>query len=137
MAASSGGSVRLTEGVKSPGRSSCLSVASWTLLIFSTSSAGQQRAGCPHTTNALSPRTHAALANGTVTRSCVTAPNENGPRLHSSSCRQSVCGRGGFEGNSGLDLKFECTKQTLVSSLSSQRPTSLNSGSGLFESVFD
>lgn len=137
MAASSGGFVWLTEEAKSTGRGSRLSLASWTLLILSTSSAGQQRAGCPHTTKALSPRADAAPPNGTVTRSCVTAPNESRPRLHSSSRRQLAGCGGGGEGNGGRGLKFERVKQTRVSSLSSQRPISLNSGSGLLDSAFD
>lgn len=105
------------------------------LLILSSSPAGQQRAGCPHTAKALKPNAEAAPPKAIVTRSCVTAPKDNGPRLHSFSCRQSAGFGGGSDGNGGRGPKLKLEKETRVSSRSSQRPTSLNSASEELDSV--
>lgn len=133
VAASVGSFICLRAGWKSTGCVCRLSLASRTVLILSMSSAGQQRAGCPQTDKALKPRADAAPPKGTVTRSCVTAPNESKPLFHRSSCRQfRGCGGGG-DWNGGRALKCECIKVTRVSSFSSHRPTSLNSGSAGLE----
>ena len=136
VAACWGSLVGLTEEVKNPGCGRRLSLASWTVLILSTSCGGQQRAGCPHTDRALNPRAEAEPPNAKVTRSCVTAPNESAPLLHRSSCRQFAGCVGGGEGNRGWGRKLDWEKLTRVKSLSSHRPTSLNSASGWWESAF-
>lgn len=136
MTAFTGGFFWLTDGTKSPGDGGCLSQASWMVLILSSSSAGQQRAGCPHTAKALKPNAEAAPPKAIVTRSCVTAPKDSGPLLHSFSCRQSAGCGGGSDWKGGRGPKLKLEKETRVSSRSSQRPTSLNSTSEEVDSVF-
>jgi len=129
----SDGSATSFGAVKSDVRGRGLSAASWALRTRSTSWAEQQRAGWPHTARALRPSADAEPPNGSVTRSCLTAPSDSSPRLHSSSRRQAPgpgpAGRGA-DGNGGRALKPGWAKLMHVFSRSSHRPTNLNSGSG-------